>query len=236
MVCGALKKRTFKLVKRKKERKKRKTQLTLLFVWKLVCPLAFWGVVSWTVWRKCGRREGIEWKGRREEGPSMLRGFLKGILSSSRHLPTPLIDYRKGGVSVPEWLPEWCVFSSQEFVLRRLPRQQEPQIAGTMLTRLPGPRLSQAAVYDSWWSELPLLLQFGVVSASSCKQAEFYVAWKKRPWFGWVIITNLFTDHFCCQNASDKFFVNIFNFTVLFVFKYTHVFCCNIQIQQRTDT
>ncbi len=39
--------------------------------------LAFSGVVCSTVWRKCGRREGAERKGRREEGHSMVRGFFE---------------------------------------------------------------------------------------------------------------------------------------------------------------
>lgn len=39
--------------------------------------------------------------------------------------------------------------ASQVFVVRQLPRRQEPQITGMGPTRLSEVRLSQAAVYDS---------------------------------------------------------------------------------------
>lgn len=51
-------------------------------VWKF---LVFLGVAHSTVQRKRGRRDATERKGRREEEHSMVRGFLKGILSPSRH-------------------------------------------------------------------------------------------------------------------------------------------------------
>lgn len=38
----------------------------MLVMQKLACALAFWGVVHWTVWRKRGRREAAERKGRRK--------------------------------------------------------------------------------------------------------------------------------------------------------------------------
>lgn len=38
----------------------------MLVMQKLACALAFWGVVHWTVWRKRGRREVAERKGRRK--------------------------------------------------------------------------------------------------------------------------------------------------------------------------
>lgn len=59
------------------------------FVPLLLCGgfLVFLGVAHSTVWRKRGRRDAPESRGRREEGHSMVQGFfLKGILSPSRHL------------------------------------------------------------------------------------------------------------------------------------------------------
>lgn len=106
-------------------------------------------------------------------GHSMVRGFLKGILSLSRHLHHRLTKGRVR-VNVSAWLPEWCVFSSQVFVVHELPGQQEPQITGMELTRLPEVRLSQASVYDSWWSESPWQAGFNLWTwVSSFKWVDF---------------------------------------------------------------
>lgn len=129
--------------------------------------LVFLGVVRSNIWRKRGRRDGTERRGRREEGHSMVQGlFWKEFFH-----PCVTSSLRKGRVNVSGWLPEWCVLYSQVFVLRQLLRWQKPQITGMGPARLTEVRLSQAVVYVSWWSESPWLAQSLGVGSSKWSQS-----------------------------------------------------------------
>lgn len=109
-------------------------------VWKF---LVFLGVVLSTVWRKCGRRDATERRGRREEGHSMVLGFLKGILSPSRHL-----QLKQGPcecVGVATWVVCLLLTSICFSWVAKVTRTADYRDGAT---RLPEVGLSQAAVYD----------------------------------------------------------------------------------------
>lgn len=105
--------------------------------------LVFLGVVLSTVWRKCGRRDATERRGRREEGHSMVQGFLKGILSPSRHL-----QLKEGPcecVGVTTWVACLLLTSICFSSVANVTRTADYRDGATRLSEV---RLSQAAVYD----------------------------------------------------------------------------------------